>query len=209
MALLVGACSSSTASTGPGASGADGAACKTGKNAPFAAPAGTPFTLPTGVTLEGGEMTGDVQQNCGDQSFVEYGSDLISVCVGLRNTTGADITVTIPAGTVFLVKDPAGQNGIILQSHDLQVPAGQVAYFYFRPFCINEHCIYGRKEDRYTFGNVASDPKIAELIALAKTKSLKPDSDALVAFGPSVWDITDGDGLTAEHRAQIAMLPNQ
>lgn len=201
MALLIAGCSSSGTSSQGSAATADGSGCKTGKNAPFATPSGTPFTLPTGVVLEG-EMTGDVEPNCGNESYVEYGSDIISICVGLRNTTAADITVTIPAGLVFLAKDPAGQNGIVLQSHDLVVPAGKLAYFYFRPFCINEHCVYGRKQDRYTFGNVVSDPRLRELIALASKKKLDGGVGSYV-FARAIWDITDGDGITAEHRADL------
>jgi hypothetical protein len=202
LALLIAGCSSSsnTGSEGSAASAGSGD-CKTGKNAPFATPAGTPFTLPTGVVLEG-EMTGDVDPHCSGKSFVEYGSDLISICVGLRNTTAADITVTIPAGLVFLAKDPAAQNGIILQSHDLKVPAGAVAYFYFRPFCLNEHCLFGRKEDRYTFGNVVSDPRLLEIIGLARTKKLDGGVGSFV-FAQVIWDVTGGDGITAEHRAQL------
>jgi hypothetical protein len=203
LALLIAGCSSSsnTGSEGSAASAGSGD-CKTGKNAPFATPAGTPFTLPTGVVLEG-EMTGDVDVSCSGKSFVEYGSDLISICMGLRNTTAADITVTIPAGLVFLAKDPAAQNGIILHSHDLKVPAGAVAYFYFRPFCLNEHCLFGRKEDRYTFGNVVSDPRLLEIIGLARTKKLDGGVGSFV-FAQVIWDVTGGDGITAEHRAQLS-----
>jgi hypothetical protein len=202
LALLIAGCSSSNTGSAGSAASADSPDCKTGKNAPFATPAGTPFTLPTGVVLEG-EMTGDVDPNCRGKSFVEYGSDLISICVGLRNATAANISVTIPAGLVFLAKDPAAQHGIVLQSHVLEVPAGKVAYFYFRPFCLNEHCIYGRKEDRYTFGNVVSDPRLLEIIALASKKKLDGSTGSAV-FAQLIWDVTDGDGITAEHRAQLA-----
>jgi hypothetical protein len=184
------------------------AACKTGVNAAFATPAGTPFALPAGVMLEGGEMSGNVDPNCPGTTFIEYGSDIIAICVGLRNTTGAEIKVTIPAGAVFLAKDAASANAIVLQSHDLAVAPNGVTYFYFRPFSLNANCGYSTKTDRYTFGNVVSDPKLVELIGLAKTKSLKTNSDAHEVLQPSVWDITDGDGLTADHRSQIAMIPN-
>jgi hypothetical protein len=88
------------------------------------------------------------------------------------------------------------QNGIILQSHGLTVAAGETAYFSFRLFCPNEHCIYGRKEDRFSFGNVSSHTKVAELIDLAKSKKLKVGSDISAALLYGVRDITDGDGLT-------------
>jgi hypothetical protein len=184
------------------------AACKAGANAAYATPAGTPFTLPAGVSLEGGEMSGNVEPNCPGTSFVEYGSDIIAICVGLRNTSGAAVKVTIPAGAVFLAKDAASANAIVLQSHDLTVGPNAVAYFYFRPFSLNQNCGYSVMTDRYTFGNVVSDTKLVELIGLAKTKSLATSSDAHEVLQPSVWDVTDSDGLTAEHRSAIAMLPD-
>lgn len=200
-------CSSGSGSgnSGAAASGETGETsgdCKAGKNAAFATPAGTAFTLPAGVELAG-EMTGDIEPSCGGKIFVEYGGDYLPVCVGLKNTSTATVTVTFPAGLVFLAKDPTSQNGMILQSHDLEVKAGETAYFSFRLFCINEHCIYGRKEDRYTFGNVSTDPDILELIALAKPKKLKLGSDISAALVYGVWDVTDGDGLTAAHRTAI------
>ena len=198
MAMVLTACSSSS-SDGGGAAG--GGACKTGANAAFANPAGTPFTLPAGIALEG-EMTGDVEVSCGSSAVVERGSDLVSICIGLRNSTNADITVTIPAGLVFIAKDPEAQNGIILQSHDLKVPAGEVAYFYFKPFCLNEHCIYGRKEDRYTFGNVVSDTGLREIIALADTKKIDGGVGSYV-LGQMIWTVTGGKSITDEQRTQL------
>lgn len=206
-ALAAAGCSSSNS----GASGdpsTTAAACKTGVNAAFATPAGTAFTLPAGVTLEGGDMSGDVEPNCPGTTFVEYGSDIIAICVGLRNNTTAEVTVKLPAGAVFLAKEPTSANAIVLQPHDLTIDASSVKYFYFRPFSLNANCGYSTKTDRYTFGNVVSDPGLVELIGLAKDKSLKTNSDAHEVLQPSVWDITDGSGLTAEHRSQIASIPN-
>lgn len=148
-------------------------------------------------------MTGDVEVNCGSSSIVERGSDLVSICIGLRNSTTTDITVTLPAGLVFIAKDPAAQNAIILHSHDLKVPAGEVAYFYFKPFCLNEHCIYGRKEDRYTFGNVVSDAGLREIIALADKKKIDGDIGAYV-LGQMIWAVTGGKSITDEQRKQLS-----
>ena len=203
-ALTTAACSSSSGGTSdPGADGGMASGdCKAGKNAAWAMPAGAAFALPAGVSLAG-EITGDVAPNCGDKSFVEYGGDYLPVCFGLKNTSTADVTVKLPAGLVFLSKNPATQNGIILQSHDLKVAAGATEYFSFRLFCLNMHCEFGGKADRFTFGNVSNDSKMAELISLAASKKLKVGSDISGALVLAVWDITDGDGLTQEHRSQV------
>lgn len=198
-AFAVAGCSSN--SNGPGDGAAGGGTCKTGIEADFANPAGTPFTLPAGVTVDG-ELTGDIDAACPNKTAIEYGSDLILVCVGLKNTTGADIEVTMPAGLVFLAKNPATQNGIILHDHVLEVPAGKVAHFYFRPFSLNRACEAGGMNDRYTIGNVASDPRIREVVMLAATKVIDGDEGAY-ALGQMLWDITDGNGITEEHRTLL------
>ncbi len=186
----------------------DGPPCKEGVNAAFANPAGTAFTLPAGIELEGGEMTNDLAADCPNDGYFEFGSILMTLCVRLRNTGATPVTVSLPAGTVFVAKNPLAMNGMILHSHELTVPANGVKSFFARPFSTNKNCGYYHQDDRYTFGNVVSDAKVAELISLAKTKSLESDSRAFEILQPSVWDITDGSGLTAEHRSQIMTIPD-
>ena len=208
--VMIAACSSSSADGGGGGGGTGGTGdCKTGKNAPYATPAGTPFALPAGVTLQNDEITGDFAADCKEESSpIEYGGDLIIACMGFTNTTAAAITLKLPAGLFFLVKAPEGQHGLMLQDHELTLPAGQTSFFKINLFCANKHCVYGRRTDRYRFGNVTSDPKLRELVDLAKKVSLQfGDTDEADAFGQAIWDITDGDGVTAEHRALIAKLP--
>ena len=209
MALVVAGCSSSSAGTSSGGASPATGDCKTGKNAPYATPAGTPFALPAGITLKNDAITGDFEPDCTAESDpIEYGGDQIIVCMGLTNTTTAEIVVNLPAGLFFLVKAADGQNGLMLQDHALKVPAGQTAFFKINLFCANEHCKFGRTTDRYTFGNVTNDAKLLELVGLAKKVRLEyGHTDEAYAFGQAIWDITDGDGVTAEHRALIAGLP--
>ena len=96
----------------------------------------------------------------------------------------------------------------MLQDHELTLPAGKTSFFKINLFCANKHCVYGRKADRYTFGNVTSDAKLLELASLAKKVKLEfGHTDEAYAFGQAIWDITDGDGVTPEHRTLINGLP--
>ena len=202
--FIVAGCSSSSSNAGAGV-GADSAGdCKVGINAPFANPEGTPFALPAGIVLEG-EITGDIEgANCLHETAVEYGSDLLPACVTLKNTTGADITVKIPAGLTFLAKNPETQNGIVLQDHEIIVPAQSTEIFHFRFFCLNEHCKYGSATDRFTFGNVTTHAKMLEIVAIARTKVIdKSGGVGAYVLGTLVWDVTDHEGITEEHRAML------
>lgn len=199
-------CSSSSGNVGAtaGDGGASGA-CKVGVNAPFAIPEGTPFALPTGIVLDG-EITGDLSGGgCLTKPVVEYGGDLAPACIPLKNTTSADIVVKIPAGLTFLAQNPETQNGIVLQDHELTIPAQSSAVFHFRFFCLNEHCKFGDKADRFTFGNVTTHPQLLEIIALARTKELdKSGGVSAYVFNLLIWDVTDHNGITPEHRAMLS-----
>ncbi len=215
LALVVGVaaagCSSSTGSSGSGTSGGgDGMLqCKAGSEAPYANPAGAPMAFPAGVTVEGdigGDLSGDTKAHCKNADDVEYASDLVLACVGLRNSTTADVVVTFPAGLTFVAKTQATENGILVHSHNVTVPAG-LSYYAFRPASLNQACSPGSTTDTYAFGNVTNDAKLLEVLGLAKTKKINGDLGAQIV-GRMIWDITDGSGVTDEHRMQLAAAPD-
>ncbi len=206
LAAAASGCSSSTGSTSGGTSGAGSAGCKTGTEAPYANPAGTPFTLPAGVTVEG-DISSNVDLNCGGKSPIENASDLDLACIGLRNTGTSEVMLTFPAGLTFVAKKATTQNAILIHSHDVTVPAGKVSYYYFRPASLNQACDPTSTTDSYAFGNVTTDPKLVEVLTLAKNKKVDGDLGAEIV-GRMIWDITDGSGITDERRMQLAAAPD-
>ena len=204
-------CSSSTSngtsSGDPAASSGGSAQCKAGTEAPYANPAGTPLTLPTGITVEG-DVSGDMDGKCANADTVENASDVVFACVGLRNSTGAAVDVTFPAGLTFVAKTMSTQNGMTIHSHDLTVPANQVKYFFYRLASLNRACDASAATDLYTIGNVTNDPKLVEVLTLAKSKKIDGDVGA-EAVGQMIWDITDGNGVTDQHRMELAAAPDQ
>lgn len=210
LALVVGlaaaGCSSSTGSTGTSGGAAGSATCKTGTEAAYANPAGTAFTLPAGITVEG-DISSNVDLHCADKTPIENASDLDFACIGLRNTTAAEVPLTFPAGLTFVAKTVTTQNGMIIHSHDVTVPASTVKYFYFRLASLNQACDATGTADVYTMGNVTSDAKLVEILGLAKTKKIDGDVGAEVV-GRMIWDVTDGNGITDEHRSQLAAAPD-
>ncbi|MBS2019162.1 MAG: hypothetical protein JST00_40215 [Deltaproteobacteria bacterium] len=201
-AFVVAGCSSADA-VDPG--GDEGGACKTGVNAAWAVPAGNAFALPSGVVLDG-EMTGNIDDDpCVKLLPIEYGGDYLPVCIVIKNTTGSTVNLKLPAGLTFLAKDPATMNGILLQEHDLEIPAGEKKPFRFALYSINEDCSHGKKTTVFSFGNVTNDAGIAELVTLARGRTMTYKATATASvFAAAVWDITSSRGLGAERRKQIA-----
>jgi hypothetical protein len=206
-------CSSSTNSNGTsggdptsGPSGSS-AQCKTGTEAPYANPAGAPLTLPAGITVDG-DVTGDMEGACANAETVENASDVVFACVGLRNSTAADVDVTFPAGLTFVAKTMSTQNGMTIHSHTLTVPANGVKHFFYRLASLNRACDATAATDVYTIGNVTNDPKLVEVLTLAKNKKIDGDVGA-EAVGQMIWDITDGNGVTDQHRMELAAAPDQ
>jgi hypothetical protein len=200
--LATAGCSSSTGSAGT----SGGASCKTGTEAAYANPAGTPFTLPAGITVEG-DVSSDIDVHCAGKTAIENASDLDFACIGLRNTTAAEVPLTFPAGLTFVAKTVTTQNGMIIHSHDVTVPPSTLKYFYFRLASLNQACDATGTQDVYTIGNVTNDAKLVEILGLAKTKKIDGDVGAEVV-GRMIWDVTDGTGITAEHRSQLAAAPD-
>lgn len=206
-AVLVLAGCSNAAETDDDFAGLKSGECKTGANAAWATPAGTSFSLPAGVEVSGDINGNVVDPPCSMAPTVEYGGDLLPACLTLKNTSNAEITVKLPAGLVFLAKDAATQNGIILQDHDLVIPAGETKSFRFSLYCLNEHCLFGEKATLFTFGNVSNDPLMVELVGLARGRKMTNSATGTAStFGAAIWDITGGRGLGAERRKQIADL---
>lgn len=205
-AVLVLAGCTSAAATDDEYAGLGGSGdCKTGANAAWATPAGTAFALPSGVEVSGDINGNVVEAPCSMVPIVEYGGDLLPACLTLKNTTNAEITVKLPAGLVFLAKQAETQNGIILQDHDLVIPAGETKSFRFNLYCLNEHCLFGEKATTFTFGNVSNDPLMIELVGLARSRKMTSGAVATASqFGAAIWEITGGKGLTADRKQQIA-----
>jgi hypothetical protein len=197
-ALLV-ACSSSGGGGGGGGEGA----CKAGANAAFATPAGRPYALPPGIALV--ELTGNILDKCMGIQPIEYGSDIAHVCMVVKNTTGADIELTLPAGLVFVAQNAKTQNGIILQEHKVTIKANATKNIHIRLSCINEHCKYTDAEDVYALGNVTNDKGLLEVIDLVKNKKMSPDT--IPVTQEAVWSVTDRGGLTDEHRTNLKGMP--
>lgn len=206
LSLFAAACGSSSENNGTGATGVSGD-CKAGPNAAYADPAGAAYALPAGIEIVSATAGGKKDTCYFDVTPLEYGGDLIDVCLKLKNTTTAAIKVNLPAGLLIKPTRPERMSGILLQTHDVNIEAGQTKQVFIKQTSINEHCVFTQKDDAYTLGVVVSDPALGEIIGLMKDK--KTSVDTATATQKAVWQVTDRGGLTEEDRSALAALPKK
>lgn len=206
LALFAAGCGSSAENNGTGANNVSGD-CKAGANAAYADPAGTPYQLPAGIEVVSATAGGKKDTCFFDVTPLEYGGDLIDVCLKLKNTTNAAIKINLPAGLLIKPSRPERMSGILLQSHDVSVEAGQTKQVFIKQTSINEHCVFTQKDDAYELGVVVSDPGLGEILGLMKDK--KTSVDTATATQKAVWQVTDRGGLTDEDRSALAALPKK
>lgn len=173
-------------------------------------PVGTAYTLPSGVELQK-PIKGDdpfcipVDQKEKDK---KGSGGLVRVCLNFHNTnTQLPITVVFPPGLVLISDSDATQNGILVQTTSIEVPAGRAQFFVpLYLYCLNKtRDPTAGGQDTYSLGPVTQDSSMQELTGLLQNKPL-PLVESNNTVQESVWHITDGSGLTASDRDAINKL---
>jgi hypothetical protein len=175
-------------------------------------PVGTPYSLPAGVELEK-PIKGD-DPYCikpEQQEKDKKGSGgLVRLCLNFRNTNTTSqtpIKVVFPAGLIFTADQDISQNGIIVQTVTIDVPAGRQAFYVpLYLYCLNKSRDPTEgAQNTYTMGPVTQDASVQELTGILQNKAL-PLVDPNNTVQNAMWNITDGSGMTAEDRAALSKL---
>ena len=173
-----------------------------------AAPQGSAFALPNGISLEEpvhGYSPEDPFK-CDDKYRNEsYGhGDLVKLCLIFRNTTNGPITVTLPPGLIFVSQNTRTQNGLIVQRISIEVPAGER---YFAPvlmYCANGPRQPSSTEDDYKVGPILDYADFRELFDMVEGREISraEAGDIQVAIN----HLQDGRGLSKSDRAALEKM---
>jgi hypothetical protein len=170
-------------------------------------PVGRAFSLPAGVELLSKDaIVGFDFFDCDAQEEKGTGGD-VALCMNFRNTTNKAITITLPAGLIFISNSTEDQNGLLIKNETIVIPANTTYTIGLNLYCINEERDGSDIFDTYKMGPITENAALTELIGLVKNKNLTKTEYAEVVQ-EAVWSITDAKGLTAEDRKAIAALPN-
>jgi len=97
------------------------------------------------------------------------------------------------------------QNGLLVQDVNVEVPADSVRQLILEMYCANQARKPADENTEFVLGPVVDDdPALRELFDLLKGRTIPGDKAELVQ--KAVWEITDGDGLSAESRAALSTL---
>jgi hypothetical protein len=161
-------------------------------------PTGTAYKLPKGIVLH---ISGTDNKRC------QLGAgSLVKLSLSLRNKTEEPVTVTLPAGLIFVSQDEKVQNGLLIRDEAVVLAAGETYIFNMALFCLNEERAVTKAKDKYKIGPVSEDEDLKALIEQLQDKDLK-DEHYLAAAQKAIWDITKGFALTAAQHRTIAQIP--
>lgn len=133
-----------------------------------ATPTGKPFTLPTGIELRQPikPYNSSRPHDCGNKDEKKaHGTDghLIALCLMFANRSSAPINVALPPGLIFRSRNAKKQNGILVQSQTIEVPAAAVFYAPLRLYCANGNRPGPGSDDLYDLGPITDAPQLITL----------------------------------------------
>lgn len=197
-------------SAAPSMAAAQDIAYAPGMGTSEAAPEGTPFVLPEGLTVEApirGYNTADPEA-C-DYKYQDQAvgkGEQVRLCVVFRNDTNLPIPLELPPGLIFVSRSREVQNGIIAQRISIMVPPQER---YFQPvftYCTNSGRDSASLGSEFDIGNVTDIPAFQALFRMLEGKVIN-DSN-FVVVDRAVKAISNGEALDPDLLAEIEALPS-
>lgn len=188
-----------------------------GLNYSTADPVGEPWVLPEGIelvaTIESfNPFDADSCKNPNDPPRDTPPTPLgipvgqVRVCMQFINHTNRPIKIPIVYGLQLISESDETQNGLIVQTMELEVLMDQPLFAPIRADCMNTPRGIPGLDDRYRIGPVIQHPPIVEALRLLADRDLSDPVDA--AFATAVLKpLYLGKPLTDEGRNAIADLP--
>jgi len=133
---------------------------------------------------------------------------MVHLCLVFRNSTGKPINLQFPPGLIFEAESIKVQNGMVVQTASIEVPAKPVSYVPIMLDCTNVSRAPTAAAHGVPFrlGPVIRYPHIVEALQLLADRDLSEPLDAAMAHAV-LGELHDGDPLEGWMRQQIADLP--
>ncbi|MEO8137758.1 MAG: hypothetical protein ABI831_27740 [Betaproteobacteria bacterium] len=151
-----------------------------------------------------GEIRGCDNTSC--QPPVSGGAavGLVDLVIEIGNTAATPITVTIPAGFTFVSSTGTYQDGLLLDSLIVQVPAAGSTRLLLSLYCMQLSRSAAHPTAVYVTNAVTTNPGLLAIINLPRPLAIVNGSVQASVTQFAVWEVTDGKGpLSAAQLAQL------
>jgi hypothetical protein len=174
-------------------------------------PEGQPLAFPAGIKIAGKPHW---DESCaGKQAF---GSGATDFCIQLDNSTNAPLTVTIPAGAVFVSENTESPNGLIVKEINLSIPAKSTSTFHLTTHSINQD----RKarpagfEVQQLLTNHYDLPELLGILAAKRINAEDygremPPAEISATVQTAVHEIAHTGQLSSASREKLTQLPDK
>ncbi len=118
-------------------------------------PEGTPFVFPAGVTLvDKPRADGSCWNQAKEQNKVRGSGGVVGFCLSFSNANDFPVRIDLPPGLIWIAEknemfQDISQNGIIVKTVTLHVPAHAIETAWLLTYCINVDRSTGRPGDSY------------------------------------------------------------
>lgn len=182
-------------------------------------PGGTPLTFPAGIGIVGRPHRDTACMNEALETGNVYGNGTaVRFCILFSNSTQKPVTVTIPAGTVFISVGDKSQNGLVVQTIRMTVPPLSTSSFHMLSNGINEDRDDSSHPAEFEPHPVLTDyAPMLELTGLLSGKKINaedypsanvpPEISAAVQL--AVHQVAHTGRLSADTRTSLAQLPDK
>lgn len=155
-------------------------------------PSGTPFQLPYKVLITTPMLGFDTTINS-ISSILGVGN--IFAIFTLENYNAHTVTVTFPAGLIFLPDNDSSQNGMTVHPASISLEPFRKEKILLKFFCINHNKI-ANYVNYYTTSVISNNDQVVRLIDALSVKSDSTLNWHTHDLETIVWNISDFTGLT-------------
>ncbi|MBO0930245.1 hypothetical protein [Fibrella aquatilis] len=190
-----------------------------------ARPLGTPFALPTGVTVV---ATPRFDEDCWTEALkkkqVKGSGGLVEFGLSLRNDNDHPVRIELPPGLIWIARtnttyQDIPQNGLIVKTVVILIPAYTTECVWLLAYCINSDRSVTRTGDTYEATPVVSNhPGVKALAQQLANKKINEDEfspeptqaerSQLAFIGVAVEDVASYGTVQPSTQKYIDQLPN-
>lgn len=151
-----------------------------------------------------GDIVGCHDPACRPPLTAGSGGQLVDLIVEFGNSGGQPTTITIPAGFTFISVSGVYQDGLLLDSITVQVPAGGTTRMLISLYCMQQTRGSATASAVYRAEAVTANPGLLAIVALPRPLAVLDGSIKATVTQFAVWEVTDGKGPLSA--AQLDLL---